>query len=96
MKTKFFSNVKKSIFNIEDYQEFSTEKIGKSITYILKLMLLFTIIVTAAISYRTYRITKDIYDKTKKSSNYFYIENNKLISESEYEEFKDAIMKYLR
>ena len=50
-KVGFFSRVKKAIFKFEEYEKFIVEKPSVAVTYLVKLVLIFSIIVTIAICY---------------------------------------------
>ena len=50
-KIPFFKRLKNAIVNFDEYQNFSQEKLGTAIKYFLKLMLIFSIL----ISYLKYR-----------------------------------------
>ena len=49
-KNGFFKSVKNSIFNFDSYQDFAMEDVKKGIGYFLKLLLLFSIIVSIVFS----------------------------------------------
>lgn len=89
MKIKFFTKIKKAIFRLEDYQEFSMEKLKEPIKYVLKLMLLFTLILTTALCIKSYIIINQITNSLEQDQINFYFENDKLISSEEIKTFSD-------
>ena len=60
-KLSFFSRVKKAIFKFEDYEFFINEKIKVAIFYIFKLLILSSIIVSIAITYKVVSQLEDMY-----------------------------------
>jgi len=63
----FWKKFKYSIFDFEKYQEMAAEKIGKTIVYIIILMVIFNIVTAGVYTYKAY----EILNETKK-----YISNN--------------------
>ena len=51
---KFFVRLKNSVIKFEEYINFSNEKINTGIVYFMKLMLLFSLILTIVFTYRIY------------------------------------------
>lgn len=51
-KLSFWEKIKISIFKFEDYQKLAAQKIGKTITYLLKLMLIFSAIASIAVTFQ--------------------------------------------
>ena len=45
-KIPFFKKLKNAIVNFDEYQNFSQEKLGTAIKYFLKLMLIFSILIS--------------------------------------------------
>lgn len=55
-KIGFFKKVKLAIFNFEAYENFINENIREAFKYFLKILLIFTIITTIAITYKVYKL----------------------------------------
>ena len=72
-KIPFFKKLKNAIVNFDEYQNFSQEKLGTAIKYFLKLMLIFSILISAFLTARLY---KEKYPD-------FRIQNNTLIIDGE-------------
>lgn len=85
MKTKnqksFFIKLKNAIFNFDEYPNFAEEKLGTSVKYILKLMLLFSLIFSIVITLKFIKETKVIANSFKEIVPNFKLENNTLIME---------------
>ena len=86
-KMNFFKRVKNAVTNFDEYKNFSEEKLSTAIKYLLKLTLIFTIIVTIALSIK-------LIDETNKAINIFEtefpefkFENNNLIIDKDNTQF---------
>ena len=53
---KFFTRLKNSVINFEQYINFSSEKITVGIKYFILIMLMFSLILTIAFTYRAYDV----------------------------------------
>lgn len=82
-KTSFFVRLKKAIFNFDEYKVFSEEKISKSIKYLLKLVLIFTIIISAALTYKIVDEVNKVIVNFKNESPEFSFQDNTLVIEGE-------------
>lgn len=51
-KIGFFARIKKSIFKFDEYEKFLEEPLGKAFKYFFKLMLVFSLLVTVALTYK--------------------------------------------
>lgn len=51
-KVGFFARIKKSIFKFDEYEKFLEEPLGKAFKYFFKLMLVFALLVTVALTYK--------------------------------------------
>lgn len=82
VKISFWKKLKISIFGLEDYQKLAVQKVGKTIGYLAKLMLIFAFILSIVL---TYQFTNSV-DKVKQ-----YIEN-------QFEEisYQDGILKVVQ
>lgn len=61
-KIGFFKRIKTSIFNVEMYDIFAVEKISKALGYFIKLIIVFSLLVSIGITYKfsnMYNATKD-------------------------------------
>jgi hypothetical protein len=82
-KTPFFIKFKKAIFNFDEYIDFLEEKTSKSIKYLLKLLLIFTIVITIA---ATYKVLEEVNTKIiefKDKGPEFTFKDNNLVIEGE-------------
>lgn len=83
----FFKRVKNAIMNFDEYKNFSEEKLWITIKYILKLVFVFSLVITFLL---TYKATEEI-DKAiqiyKEECPEFKFENNTLIIDSEKKQF---------
>ena len=86
-KKSFFIKVKDAIFNFEEYQNFAQENLSTTIKYILKLMLIFSIIISILFTIRTYNEVNNIKEMLKAECPEFKIENNTLTIESENKQY---------
>ncbi len=55
----FFKKLKTSIFGLEEYQKLAVQKIGKTIIYLLIIMLVFSFLVSATTTYIFHNVAKD-------------------------------------
>ncbi|MBR1803219.1 MAG: DUF1189 domain-containing protein [Clostridia bacterium] len=51
-KLSFWKKIKISIFKFEEYQQLAAQKVGKTIEYLLKLMLIFSLIASIAVTFQ--------------------------------------------
>lgn len=59
-KISFWKKIKISIFGLEDYQKLAVQKIGKTIGYIAKLMIIFAFFLSIALTYQFSTTVKNI------------------------------------
>ena len=89
--TNFFKKLKEAILNFDEYKTFAEENVSVSIKYLLKLMLVFSIIVTIALSYKiviSLNKAKNVFlDKCPE----FSFEGNELVIQGENKEFITGI-----
>lgn len=86
-KMSFFIRVKNAIINFEEYRTFAEEKVFTAIKYFLKLILIFSIIIMFALSYKvSNQVTNAIRIFNEECPN-FRIENNILIIDDENKQF---------
>ena len=80
-KLNFFQRIKTAIFNIEKYQEFAEEKTIVAIKYFVKLILVFSVIITIATVYK-FGATAEFFISTFKDEfPNFTFSNNELVAE---------------
>lgn len=80
-KENFFKRLKNAVTNFDKYREYSDEKLSVSMKYILKLILIFSIIITIALVIKINRETNKILRSFKENAPEFKIENNNLITQ---------------
>lgn len=78
-KIPFFIRVKKAIFNFDEYQTFAMEKTRKAIFYYLILMLIVSLFISIAFTYKIYGTVNKITQELEVILPDFRIENNELI-----------------
>ena len=86
-KISFFKKVKNSITNFDSYINFAEEKTWTAIKYLLKLMLIFTIIVTTASCMKAIEETKEVVQIFKAECPEFKIQDNILVMEGDNKKF---------
>lgn len=86
-KISFFIRLKNAITNFDEYKVFAEEKTRVAIKYILKLMLIFSIIVSLSLSYKLTKQTNSFVQSFKEECPDFKIENNILTIEGENKQF---------
>ena len=79
----FFKRLKISIINFEQYHIIAADGWKKALTYMIKLVLLFSLIITIATSYKINTIIQDICKYTQTEIPDFKIENNEFTISSE-------------
>lgn len=82
IKLGFFKKIKIAVFNLEKYSQFALEKTSESLKYLLKLTLLFSLIISLAITYKTTEFINDSKQRIENELPEFQIENNKLTTQS--------------
>ncbi len=82
-KTPFFKKIKNAIMNFDEYINFADEKISSSIKYVLKLVFIFALIITIALTYKVVEEANNMISEFKEECPEFKIENNNLIVEGE-------------
>lgn len=80
-KMNFFKRVKMAIFNIEKYQEFAEEKTIVAIKYFIKLILVFSIIITLASVYKFGTMANFFIDTFRTDFPNFTFSNNTLVAD---------------
>ena len=93
MKTKkisFFKRVKDAIINFDEYLSFSEEKLSAAIKYIIKLALIFTFIITIALTVRIVKETNIVISNFQNKAPEFTFQNNKLVIEGDVQKIVEG------
>lgn len=77
-KLGFFTRIKKAIFNFEEYTKFIAESTKKAISYFIKILLIFSLIVTCALVYQMNIEVDKAIKVVKEEFPEFSITNNEL------------------
>ena len=86
-KTPFFIKLKNAIFNFDKYQSFAEERIKDSIKYVLKIVAIFTIVISIMVLIDFMQIVNRGKEILNNEIPEFKFEENNLIIESEQKEF---------
>lgn len=87
-KISFFKRAKNAIINFDEYQNFSKEKVGTALKYFLKLMIIFSIIVSVFLTARLYKEVETIKTSFANECPDFKIENNTLVIDEENKKYE--------
>lgn len=90
-KIPFFKRLKNAITNFDEYQKFSQEKLGTAIKYFLKLMLIFSILISGFLTARMYKEIETIKTSFAEECPDFRIEDNTLLIEGENKKYEKDI-----
>ena len=82
IKLGFFKKIKIAIFNLEKYSQFALEKTSESLKYLIKLTLLFSLIISLAITYKTAEFMNDSKQRFENEVPDFQILDNTLTTSS--------------
>ncbi len=85
--TPFFVKLKRAVMNFEEYKNFSEEKLSMAFKYIIKLMLLFTLIVSVSLVYKFIDVAESEIKYFNDNFPQFKIENNILTIEGENKQY---------
>lgn len=98
-KTNFFKEAFKSIKDLDKYEDFALEQPSKAFKYLLKLILVFTIIISVFYTYKIVGNMNDIYSNLKtKLPNFSYTEGILSMDSEEaivIEDYKDVLGKII-
>ena len=86
-RMNFFKRAKNAVINFEEYNNFSEEKVSIAVKYLLKLVLIFTIIVTISLSVKLLEEANKFISIFRDEFPEFKFENNSLIIEEENKQF---------
>jgi len=81
-KVSFFKRIKDAVTNFDKYLGFSEEKLSVAIKYILKLALIFTFIITIALTIKIVQEANNIIASFQNNGPEFSFKNNELIIEN--------------
>ncbi len=82
-KIPFFVRLKRAVINFDEYRTFAEEKTRTAVKYFLKLMLIFTIIITIALTVRVLNQVNIIVESLQNDFPEFSFEDDILILEGE-------------
>lgn len=82
-KIPFFVRLKRAIINFDEYRTFSEEKTWTSVKYFLKLMIIFTVIITIALTIRVVNQVNVTTQSLRNDFPEFSFQNNTLVLEGE-------------
>ena len=86
-KIGFFRRVKKAIINFDEYKALADEKLWTTIKYVLRLTLIFAIIVSVSLLYRTQEEINNVIKIYQEECPNFRFENNTLLIDDENKQF---------
>ena len=77
-KISFWKKIKISIFGLEEYQKLATQRVGKSIGYLAKLMLIFVFLISLVVTYRFSTVVNQVKQYVENEVEEIHFEENKL------------------
>jgi hypothetical protein len=86
-KENFFKRLKNAVTNFDKYREYADEKVSVATKYILKLVLIFSIIIAVSLTIRTALELNRVIESFRESCPDFKIENNSLVMQEENNNF---------
>ena len=86
-KENFFKRLKNALTNFDKYREYVDEKVSVAIKYILKLVLIFSIIIAVSLTIRVALELNRVIESFRESCPDFKIENNSLVMQEENNNF---------
>lgn len=86
-KENFFKRLKNAVTNFDKYREYADEKVSVAIKYILKLVLIFSIIIAVSLTIRVALELNRVIEAFRESCPDFKIENNILVMQEENNNF---------
>jgi len=90
-KISFWKKLKISIFGLEEYQKLATQRVGKSIGYLAKLMLIFVFLMSLVVTYRFSTVVNQVKQYVENEVEEIHFEENKLTVKPK-DESKQAIV----
>ena len=89
--TNFFIKLKNAVLNFDEYKTFAEEKVSASIKYLLKLMLIFSVIISMALSYKAVNSLKKVTNVFLKECPEFIFEGDTLVVQGDNKQFITGI-----
>lgn len=86
-KENFFKRLKNAVTNFDKYREYADEKVSVATKYILKLVLIFSIIIAVSLTIRVALELNRVIESFRESCPDFKIENNSLVMQEENNNF---------
>ena len=86
-KENFFKRLKNAVINFDKYREYADEKVSVAIKYVLKLVLIFSIIIAVSLTIRVALELNRVIEAFRESCPDFKIENNSLVMQEENNNF---------
>lgn len=90
-KINFFARVTKAIFKFDEYDRFITEPTKKAISYLIKLMIVFAIIISSILTYQMTKNTKKVFEIINNEFPEFTITDDQLQIQENYEYYFEDI-----
>lgn len=82
-KVAFFKRVKNAIIDFDEYKVFADEKVSVAIKYILKLILIFTLVIVAVMVSQFIKQTNEVIDYIEADFPEFSLQENTLVIEGD-------------
>ena len=82
-KVSFFKRMKDAVINFDEYLNFSEEKLSVAIKYILKIALIFTLIITIALTVKIVQEANNLKTSFQNEAPEFSFQNNELVIEGD-------------
>ncbi len=82
-KIPFFVRLKRAVVNFDEYKTFAEEKTSTAIKYVLKLVLIFSFIITLALTYKIINVANGLIVDFQKEFPDFSFQNNILVMDGE-------------
>ena len=86
-KENFFKRLKNAVTNFDKYREYADEKVSVAIKYILKLVIIFSIIIAVSLTIKIALELNRVIESFRESCPDFKIENNSLVMQEENNNF---------
>ena len=84
---KFFGKLKSAVFNFDEYKTFAEERLSSSIIYLLKVMVIFTILITICLEIRIVQEVNIIKQTIEEKCPQFTFEDNNLVIDENSKQF---------
>ena len=94
-KPRFFKRLKDAIFNFDEYKVFAEEKLSVAVKYFSKLLIIFSLIMTATITIKLSQAVNKCKNYVQNEMPDFRIEDNILVIDGENKKYSDGYGLYL-